>query len=89
MAKEEVLVEKAGRTVLLTINREGALNALNNRIMLRLQEIFETLEEDETPWLSPSPGQAPGPLLQARHEGDQGCGKRKNRVYYKRATNIL
>ena len=47
MAEEEVLVEKADRTVLLTINREAALNALNNRIMLRLQEIFETLEKDE------------------------------------------
>ncbi len=47
MAKEEVLIEKADHTVLLTINREAALNALNNRIMLRLQEIFETLEADE------------------------------------------
>ncbi len=47
MVEEEVLVEKADRVVLLTINREAALNALNNRIMLRLEEIFETLEADE------------------------------------------
>ncbi len=47
MAEEGVLVEKADRTVLLTVNREAALNALNDRIMLRLDEIFRTLEDDE------------------------------------------
>ncbi len=49
MAEGEVLVEKADRTLLLTINREAALNALNTRIMLRLQEIFETIETDADP----------------------------------------
>jgi enoyl-CoA hydratase len=46
MTEDVVLVEKKDRVFLLTVNREAALNALNYRIMARLEEIFESLEAD-------------------------------------------
>jgi enoyl-CoA hydratase len=47
MTGDEVLLEKDGPVAVVTVNRVGALNALNNGIMLRLEEIFEALETDE------------------------------------------
>jgi enoyl-CoA hydratase len=45
--KEEVLFNKEGSIAYITINREKALNALNNDIMVRLDEIFSELENED------------------------------------------
>ncbi len=41
-----VLVEKAGRTAWVTLNRPEKLNALNNELLKELDLAFATLEED-------------------------------------------
>ncbi len=46
MSSEEVLYRKEEKVAYITINREAALNALNSRIMQRLDEIFAELEND-------------------------------------------
>ena len=47
MSSEEVILRKEGRVVYLFINREKALNALNLKVMTRLDQIFSELESDE------------------------------------------
>jgi len=47
MSSEEVILRKEGKVVYLFINREKALNALNLRVMTRLDQIFSELEFDE------------------------------------------
>jgi enoyl-CoA hydratase len=47
MDGEEVIFEKEGTVAHITINREKALNALNHRVMTRLDQIFSELEDDE------------------------------------------
>ena len=47
MAGEEVLLEKTGPVALITIHRESALNALNDRVMAGLEETFATLEAEK------------------------------------------
>ena len=44
---EEVICRKEGRVAHITINREEALNALNSKIMQRLDELFIELEFDQ------------------------------------------
>jgi len=44
---EEVIFRKEDKIAYITINREEALNALNSKIMQRLDEIFSELESDE------------------------------------------
>jgi enoyl-CoA hydratase len=43
---EEVLFKKEGPIAYITVNRERALNALNNAVMHRLEQIFLDLEDD-------------------------------------------
>lgn len=45
--KEEVLFNKEGSIAYITINREKALNALNTGIMVRLDQIFSELENED------------------------------------------
>jgi enoyl-CoA hydratase len=47
MDGEEVIFEKEGKVAHIRINREIALNALNHRVMTRLDQIFSELENDE------------------------------------------
>jgi len=47
MSSEEVILRKEGRVVYLFINREKALNALNLKVMTKLDQIFSELESDE------------------------------------------
>ena len=47
MNGEEVIFNKEGTVAYITINREKALNALNHRVMTRLDQIFSELEDDE------------------------------------------
>ncbi len=47
MGNEVVLFAKDGAVAYLTVNRGAALNALNNEVMLRFEEIFKSLETDE------------------------------------------
>ena len=44
---EEVILRKEGAVAYIMINREKALNALNHRVMTRLDQIFSELEDDE------------------------------------------
>jgi len=44
---EEVILRKEGAVAYIMINREKALNALNHRVMKRLDQIFSELEDDE------------------------------------------
>lgn len=45
--EEEVILTKEGAIAYLTINREKTLNALNQNIMMRLNQIFEDLEKED------------------------------------------
>jgi enoyl-CoA hydratase len=47
MSSEEVILRKEGKVAYLFIHREKALNALNLRVMTRLDQIFSELEADE------------------------------------------
>lgn len=47
MSPEEVIMRKEGKVAYLIINREKALNALNLKVMTRLDQIFSELEVDE------------------------------------------
>jgi enoyl-CoA hydratase len=44
---EEVILRKEGTVAYILINREKALNALNHRLMTKLDQIFSELEDDE------------------------------------------
>ena len=46
MNGEEVVLKKEGTVAYIMINREKALNALNHRVMTRLDQIFSELEDD-------------------------------------------
>jgi len=47
MSSEEVILRKEGKVAHLLIHREKALNALNLKLMTRLDQIFSELENDE------------------------------------------
>ncbi|MFH1625916.1 MAG: enoyl-CoA hydratase-related protein [Pseudomonadota bacterium] len=47
MNGEETLFNKEGPIAYIIINREKALNALNSNIMMRLEQIFSELEQDD------------------------------------------
>ena len=46
MSAEDLIFRKEGAIAWITINREKALNALNNGIMMRLDQIFSSLEQE-------------------------------------------
>ena len=46
MSAEDLIFKKEGAIAWITINREKALNALNNGIMMRLDQIFSSLEQE-------------------------------------------
>lgn len=46
MSAEDLIFKKEGAIAWITINREKALNALNNGIMTRLDQIFSSLEQE-------------------------------------------
>ncbi|OGP75725.1 MAG: hypothetical protein A2V86_13020 [Deltaproteobacteria bacterium RBG_16_49_23] len=47
MNREETLFNKEGPIAYIIINREKALNALNSNMMMRLEQIFSELEQDD------------------------------------------
>jgi enoyl-CoA hydratase len=47
MNEKDVILRKEGAVAHITINREKALNALNGSVMIRLEEIFSKLEDDD------------------------------------------
>jgi enoyl-CoA hydratase len=47
MNERDVILRKEGAVAHITINREKALNALNSSVMIRLEEIFSKLEDDD------------------------------------------
>jgi enoyl-CoA hydratase len=46
LSEEEVILKKEGAVVHVIINREKALNALNSRVLARLDQIFSALENE-------------------------------------------
>jgi enoyl-CoA hydratase len=46
VSEEDLIFKKEGAIAWITINREKALNALNNSIMTRLDQIFSSLEQE-------------------------------------------
>jgi enoyl-CoA hydratase len=48
MGTDDIILNREGAVAYITINREEALNALNESIMQRLDDMFRELEEDET-----------------------------------------
>ncbi len=47
MDGEELIFKKEGSVATLTVNREKALNALNSDVLLKMEEIFSTLEYED------------------------------------------
>jgi enoyl-CoA hydratase len=47
LSEEEVILKKEGAVAHVIINREKALNALNSRVLARLDQIFSALEKEE------------------------------------------